>query len=88
MTDLWFGTKQDTGAQLSIPGLVVGVLSSRSNFMQRLAVRNTWAATLAHQKQIPARLVFVIGEEDCHIIPKLRKHSHNCELHQGIILGI
>lgn len=79
---LFEGNSNDSSssAMLGPPGLVIGVLSSRDNFMQRQAVRHTWAAKLYtshHQKLLPSQLVFVLGDQDCFVHPRLRSSNPN-----------
>ncbi|XP_047469757.1 UDP-GalNAc:beta-1,3-N-acetylgalactosaminyltransferase 2-like [Penaeus chinensis] len=62
---------------LSEKHLVIGVLSSRDHFSQRETVRQTWASHLHH---IPnSKLVFVLGETDCHLHPADRKSVQSCQ---------
>ncbi|KAF2347209.1 C-type lectin-like, partial [Trinorchestia longiramus] len=64
----------------SSEGVVFGVLSGRDHFMQRLAVRDTWASDLDQMSgYLPSKIAFVVGQEDCHIHPKLRISSHSCQ---------
>ncbi|XP_042890316.1 UDP-GalNAc:beta-1,3-N-acetylgalactosaminyltransferase 2-like isoform X2 [Penaeus japonicus] len=63
--------------KLSTEHLVIGVLSSRDHFSQREIVRQTWASHLHH---IPnSKLVFVLGETDCHLHPVDRKSVYSCQ---------
>lgn len=76
----FFSADAGSHAMIGLPGLVIGVLSSRDNFMQRQAVRHTWAAKLRtsqHQKQLPSQLVFVLGDQDCYVHPRLRASNPN-----------
>ncbi|KAA0184747.1 hypothetical protein HAZT_HAZT005645 [Hyalella azteca] len=67
--------------QRSAQGIVFGVFSGRDHFLQRLAVRNTWASDLSHVSEptVQSDLVFVVGADDCHIHPKLRVPSYKCQ---------
>jgi len=60
-----------------LPPLIIGVMSRRDNFMQRLTIRNTWAVDVAQMEQ-NTKLIFVLGDSDCPYHPDMRTDKSTC----------
>lgn len=56
--------------------LVVLVLSSRYNFVERNSIRDSWMRTVGRKQ---AKVLFVVGDTDCSIPSSRRLSPFSCE---------
>uniref|UniRef100_T1IPV0 Uncharacterized protein n=1 Tax=Strigamia maritima TaxID=126957 RepID=T1IPV0_STRMM len=71
----------DSKKDFKSPILLIGIMSSRSNFEHREAIRTTWLSNLpALKNNGRVDAVFVIGKESCPIPPDNRWDINSCSL--------
>lgn len=63
--------------------LIIGILSSRSNFQQREAIRRTWLSILNNSSNLnnyKVKAWFIVGDHECSIPIEYRLNSYDCQL--------
>ncbi|XP_067128797.1 UDP-GalNAc:beta-1,3-N-acetylgalactosaminyltransferase 2-like [Centruroides vittatus] len=71
--------------------LIVGILSSRSNFQQREAIRKTWLSILNNSSilnNFNAKAWFIVGNRDCPIPVEYRLNDYDCQLWEANVSDI
>ena len=60
--------------------LIIGILSSRYNFIQRETIRRTWLNRTGSQNVFKIKSVFVVGDDDCEIPAEDRISVFGCDM--------